>query len=178
MSNGKTMTLPFLTNLHVGGVGLGVTVGGFIMGDAIGGINGGLAGAIAGGIVGLIGAILTALLTLRKQNTDGAIAIDRERDAILERTNNLHQAEVQFLRTQASQEKEFLQRQVVYHENLELVTRKRLHAMVGEVQRCVIYIRLCDEAKRTNQAPPAEFTLKTFEDIVSMYPLPEHPQNR
>lgn len=180
------MTLPFLTNIptHIA-ASTGVTVGGFVLGDVLGGIGGGVAGAIAGAVVGLIGAILTALITMRKQNTEGAIAIDRERDAIVDRVNQVHSAEIAMLNAQhardkelTAREKEFLQRQITYHEQLELAARKRLHAMVGEVQRCVTHIRLTDNFISAQQLTPPSFTVRTFDEIVQTYPLPEQPRNQ
>jgi hypothetical protein len=182
----KTMPLPYLTFIpsHLVVTCLGVGGGGFIFGDAVGGINGGVAGAIAGVIVALVTAGLNALVTLRRQNTEGAIAIDKERDAIFQRANEIHAAEKTMLMEHharenelSSREKAFLQRQVTYHELLEKVTRERLHAMVGEVQRGVTHIRLIEQNLQAEIAAlnlPA-FKIKNFDEIVAMYPLPNPP---
>jgi hypothetical protein len=186
------MTLPTVSQIlpgmaHVTGVGFLA----YLTADALG--SNGIVGLIAGAVVALIVEGLRTMAMLRKekreagkQRTDGAILIDQERDRIADRADRVHQQEVtmlnqlharemESLRHSTATEKEFLQRQVTYHESLELVGRKRLHAMVGEVQRCVMYIRTTEALMREHRLTPEAFKLKSFEDILELYPLPEEP---
>ena len=177
--NTRTMSLSTVltTNLPskiVNVIGVGTLS--FFFGETLGGFNGGIAGAIAGLVVAIVGQILSNRALMNKQKTEGAISIDQERDRVMERANQVHQQEVEFLRSAHQKELEFMRRQVTYHETLELTVRKRLHSMVGEVQRCALHIRLQDAEMIENKLKPLGFEVRNFQDIVEMYPLPDAPQ--
>src|SRR5687768_8686975 len=103
----KTMTISYLTQLPPGSKIMATLSGvvGFVFGNGAGGVSGAVAGTIAGAVVGLIGAVLSAMIVLRKQTTDAAIALDQERDAIMERANKVHQQEVESLKATCDRER-------------------------------------------------------------------------
>jgi hypothetical protein len=141
------MTFPTVTQLAPALARItGISLLGFVASDLVSGS--GAQGVLAAILVTLIVHGFKALAQIRQQKientrlrTDGTIAIDQERDKLADRAEKVHQQEIEslnkqhtreiaFLRESAGKEKRFLQNQVNYHERLELVTRKRLHAMV------------------------------------------------
>ena len=143
---------------------LGVGSVAFLLGENLGGLNGGVAGAIAGTAVAIIGQILSHRALMKRQKIDSAISLDQERDKVMDRSNKVHEAEITFM-----------QRQVTYHEDLERTERNRLHAMVGEVQRCMAHIRGVEAFLIEHNFEPPKFQFKSFDEIVQMYPLPDPP---
>jgi hypothetical protein len=161
------MTLPYLTQLPGTALkisGLSAAIAFFLV-DSISGLNAGVVGAITGAIVAVLGTVLSHIRQKQALRTSGAVTIDQERDKLMERADKLQQ-----------QERDFMQRQVNYHERLEMVARQRLHAIIGEVQRCVLHIRTIDGFLVEHQFTPPPFTVKNFDDIVEMYPLPKPPE--
>src|ERR1041385_3102638 len=159
----QAMTFPtFLTSnpLSIAGKLIGMVALSFLFGQEIGGVSGGLAGAISGMIVAVVGQFVSHRAVLKKQRTDGAISLDQERDLLMTRANNVHQREVAFM-----------QRQVEYHEQLESVARERLHAIVGEFQRCVGRIRILEGLLEKKEVEVPVFTFKRFDEIVEMYQI-------
>ena len=135
-----------------------------------------LAGALAftGGELliksGLIAGVMAAIATLAVEGLRTYVALRKERLAeftVIEERAAILRAE----------ERKFLQSQIAYLEVVELTTRKRMHAMTAEVQRAILHIHLCEEVAKDNilvELP--EFKVKTFEEIVEAFPLPESPR--
>jgi hypothetical protein len=186
----RTMPLSFLTPFsatipQVTGAGILA----FVLGDAAGGVSGGVIGAICGAVVFLIGQLLSHLRQTRLQHTNSAIQLDQERDKLMDRANEVHEAAVAFLREKMAssealhgREAAFLRDQVRYHEQLDLTARERLHALVGEVQRCCAHIRKTEEfialtskAMPDGTVVPDKFVQKNYDEIVALYPLPSAP---
>lgn len=176
MSNSRTMALPLLTQLPTSTAYVaGASLLGGSLGDLLAGSTGGVAGAVLGALVILLVACLRALVALKKQNTDGAIAIDQERDQIVERMNGLHRQEIEVLNRQNARDTKFLQDQITWHEKVELVTRRRMHAILAEQQRTILALRQLEAVCSDKQITIQPFSAKTFEDVAALYPLPENP---
>jgi len=142
-----------------------------------------LAGALAftGGELliksGLIAGVMAAIATLAVEGLRTYVALRKERLAefvtIEERAAMLR-----------AEERKFLQSQIAYLEEVELTTRKRMHAMTAEVQRAILHIHLCEDVTNTMACHNCktisvftlpEFKVKTFDQIVEAFPLPESP---
>ncbi len=137
----------------------------FVSGEIL--AQGGVIAAIVGALVAFMVEMLRTVVSLRRHRLEERREQLKEFEVIEERVELLH-----------SQEKVFLQGQIAYLEELELATRKRLHAMVTETQRCVLHIRVYEEItlKSEPKTKLPEFKVRTFEDIVKEFPLPDSPR--
>jgi len=127
-------------------------------------VSPGTQAAIVGALVALAVAGLQALVTLRKHKIDAFQAIDGARDKVEARTEGVHAAETAFL-----------QRQIEYHTQLEVIARNRTHSAMGEVQRCAAYISLLQGLARVGQVDVPAFTIKSYNEIIGPEELPMPP---
>lgn len=155
----KQMHVPFIfpaAGIHVVAIGAGSALLGAIV-DGLGGAEG---GAIAGVVVAIVVETIRSIIVLRKQRVDNVMLIDDRRDKLEERDAQLHAKEIAFMQIQVDRA-----------QKLELVSRKRVHALSNEVQRCMLYIRVCQERLKAGVAVDP-FKERTLEEIVEPYPLP------
>jgi hypothetical protein len=141
----------------------GVTLLSYALGDAIFGLSGGIIAASVGGATAIAIEMIRSLNVRRKDRLDIFKVVDITRDKLAEQSERVHLQEVEFLRKQLS-----------YKEQLEVISRNRMHRTLNEVQRCVIHIRTLEDGAR-GRVEFVPFVVKTYEDIVGEIDLPVAP---
>lgn len=104
---------------------------------------------------------------------DGSIKASDQILRLMDRMNRI-EAEAEASAREAVSTAKFYRGQVEYFEQLDLIYRKRMHAVNGEWSRLILGLRMLEmELSKVTGKPIEPFEVKTYDEVIQEFPLPE-----